>query len=128
MTLWGIARSPLMFGGDLATLDPFTRSLLTNADVIAVNQDGVENKLAYKEKDLRVWTARTTNSGPSEYIAILNLGDQPIQQDLTWASIGIANPNKPLRDTWTGTTLPANEGLHIRLNPHASMLLFSGNH
>lgn len=123
MTLWGIARSPLMFGGDLATLDPFTRSLLTNADVLAVNQHGIGNKLNYKEKDLRIWTAQTTNHGASNYIAILNLGDQPIEQDLPWSSIGIKNPNKPLRDTWTGTTLPASGTLHIRLNPHASMLL-----
>ena len=124
-TLWGIARSPLMFGGDLATLDPFTRSLLTNADVIAVNQHGVGNKLNYKDKDLRIWTAQTTSRSASNYIAILNLGDQPIEQDLPWTTIGIANPNKPLRDTWTGTTLPPSATLHIRLNPHASMLLSS---
>ncbi|SDF60734.1 glycoside hydrolase family 27 protein [Terriglobus roseus] len=125
MTLWGVARSPLMFGGDLATLDPFTRSLLTNVDVLAVNQHGNGNKLAYKEKDLRIWTARTTKGGASDYIAMINLGDQPIELDLPWASIGITNPNKPLRDTWTGTTLPASPTLHIRLNPHASMLLSS---
>ena len=123
MTLWGIARSPLMFGGDFATLDPFTRSLLTNADVLNVNQHGIDSRLAYKEKDLRVWTARTTNGGKSTYIAILNLGDQPIQQDLTWANIGIADPNKTLRDTWTGTSFPAGQTLPVHLGPHASVLL-----
>lgn len=127
MTLWGIARSPLMFGGDLATLDPFTRSLLTNTDVLAVNQHGIENKLAYKDKDLRIWTAQTTNRGASNYIAILNLGDQPIEQDVPWSTIEITNPQKPLRDTWTGTTLPASGTLRIRLNPHASMLLSSNS-
>lgn len=127
MTLWGIARSPLMFGGDLATLDPFTRSLLTNADVLAVNQHGAGNKLTYKDKDLRIWTAQTTNRGTSNYIAIINLGDQPIEQDLSWANIGIANPNKPLRDTWTSTKLPPSATLHIRLKPHASLLLLSSN-
>ena len=126
MTLWGIARSPLMFGGDLATLDTFTRSLLTNPAVLAVNQHGVGNRLAYKDKDLRVWTARTTSGRKSTYIAILNLGDQAIKQELAWSSLGLENPNGPLRDTWTGTTFSAGQMLSVRLGPHASVLLSVG--
>jgi hypothetical protein len=54
MTFWSIFRSPLMFGGDLATLDSYTRSLLTNADLIAVNQDSTGNKVAYSGLDRSV--------------------------------------------------------------------------
>lgn len=37
-TLWEIARSPLMLGANLTMLDPFTRSLVTNSRIIAINQ------------------------------------------------------------------------------------------
>ncbi len=37
MTLWSICRSPLIYGGDLPQMDPFTLSLLTNDEVIAVD-------------------------------------------------------------------------------------------
>ena len=38
MTLWAISRSPLMFGGDLPSSDSFTLQLLTNDEVLQVNQ------------------------------------------------------------------------------------------
>jgi hypothetical protein len=40
MSLWSIARSPLMFGGDLPSNDDFTESLITNDEVLAVDQTG----------------------------------------------------------------------------------------
>ena len=44
MTLWSLMDAPLIFGGDMTQLDPFTFSLLSNAEVIAVNQDHWANK------------------------------------------------------------------------------------
>src|ERR1039458_254279 len=49
MTLWCIFRSPLMMGGDLPTLDSFTRSLLSNPEVLAVNQHSSGATIAYVE-------------------------------------------------------------------------------
>ena len=44
MTLWSIARSPLIMGGDLRHLDAPTLALLTNPEVIAVNQASTANR------------------------------------------------------------------------------------
>ena len=125
MTLWSIARSPLMFGGDLATLDPFTRSLIGNGEVLRVDQYSVENRLAYKANDLRVWTARA-GAGAAEkaiYVAIVNLGDQAVTQELKWSTIELHAPDGSVRDLWTGDSYPIGRSLAVKLAPHASTFL-----
>jgi alpha-galactosidase len=122
MTLWSIFRSPLMMGGDLPTLDPFTRSLLTNADVLAVNQHSTDNKVVYKQGDLRVWTARATDAGKLKYVAAFNLGDSSTTVQLDWKQIGITLPPSAIRDLWTGHTIPESAALNLTLAPHASVI------
>src|ERR1700733_7037839 len=99
MTLWSIFRSPLMMGGDLPTLDPFTRSLLTNADVLAVNQHSTDNRIVYKEGDIRAWTARAQSGG--EYLAIFNLSDSASPIHLTWSQLGISSTPASVHELWT---------------------------
>ena len=50
MSLWCIARSPLIFGGDMTRLDEFTLKLLTNPEVLAVNQDEHEQSPGFARK------------------------------------------------------------------------------
>jgi hypothetical protein len=57
MTLWSIARSPLIMGGDLRKLDDFTLSLLTNDDVLAVNQHSTANRPLFNRDGLVAWIA-----------------------------------------------------------------------
>ncbi|NUR11226.1 MAG: glycoside hydrolase family 27 protein, partial [Bradyrhizobium sp.] len=71
MTLWSIARSPLIMGGDLRHLDPPTLALLTNPEVIAVNQASTDNRPYFVEDGMRVWTARPV-SGAGRYLALFN--------------------------------------------------------
>jgi len=125
MTLWSIVRSPLIFGGDLTALDPFTEALLTNGDVLQVDQHSVKNRLAYKLHDLRVWTAESTPASRLKaiYIAIFNLGDEPISEDLAWSSLDLHRPRGTMDDLWTRTKTHAGRTLPIRLSPHASILL-----
>jgi hypothetical protein len=122
MTLWSIFRSPLMMGGDLPTLDPFTRSLLTNADVLAVNQQSTDNKVVYKQGDIRVWTARATDAGGLKYVAVFNLGDSSSSVHLDWKQIGVTIPPSAIRDLWTGSTISESAALHLTLAPHASAI------
>ena len=71
MTLWSIAKSPLMFGGDMARMDDFTLSLLTNDAVIAVNQHSVNNRPVMNQDGWVVWTADDPKTS-AKYIAIFN--------------------------------------------------------
>jgi len=74
MTLWCIARSPLFFGGYLPKNDPFTLSLITNPEVLAVNQRSANNRQAWREDDLIVWAADVPGSR-DKYVALFNAQD-----------------------------------------------------
>lgn len=119
MTLWSIFRSPLMFGGDLITLDPYTKSLLTNADVLAVNQHSTGNKVTLKKDDLRVWTAKGKDG--ETYVAAFNLGDSSLPVDVKWSEIGVAAGGS-VKDLWSGKTVEGNGGLKVELASHGSGL------
>src|SRR5208337_833796 len=73
MTLWSIARSPLIMGGNMPKNDEFTLSLMTNDEVIAVNQRSTDNKqvFARNNKTQFAWTADVPGS-KDKYVAIFN--------------------------------------------------------
>lgn len=62
ITLWSIARSPLIFGANLTKLDPLMEQLLTNYEVIAVSQHSANNQALIHTSQSWVWTARATST------------------------------------------------------------------
>jgi hypothetical protein len=75
MTLWCIARSPLMIGADLTKLDGPTLSLLTNDEVIAVNQSSANNRQLFRDADGAVGWVADTADGSGRYVALFNTRD-----------------------------------------------------
>jgi alpha-galactosidase len=75
MSLWAIARSPLMHGGDMTKSDEFTLSLLTNDEVIAVNQRSANNRPLFNRDELIGWTADVPGSR-DKYLAFFNARDR----------------------------------------------------
>jgi hypothetical protein len=71
ISLWSIARSPLMIGADLTKLDSFTLSLLTNDEVIAVNQNSLNNRQLFQRDGFYGWVADVPDS-PDKYLALFN--------------------------------------------------------
>lgn len=71
MSLWAIGRSPLIFGGDMTRLDDFTKEMLTNPDMLKVNQESTNNRQVSRDKNLIVWTADVPNS-KDKYVALFN--------------------------------------------------------
>ncbi|MDW8381411.1 MAG: NPCBM/NEW2 domain-containing protein [Verrucomicrobiota bacterium] len=71
MTLWCVARSPLMFGGDLTRLDAWTLSLLTNREVLRIHQRSMGNRQLFRNGDLIAWTARDPDS-KDHYVALFH--------------------------------------------------------
>jgi hypothetical protein len=84
MTLWCIARSPLILGADMTKLDEFTLNLLTNPEVLAVNQASSGNHQLSRKDDLVVWTAEVPNTS-DRYVALFNAQGSAIPYDLTRA-------------------------------------------
>lgn len=71
MSLWAIGRSPLIFGGDMTRLDQFTKEMLTNPEMLAVNQRSTNNRQISRENNLVVWAADVPGS-PDKYVALFN--------------------------------------------------------
>lgn len=97
MTLWSIARSPLIMGGDLRHLDAPTRALLTNREVLAVNQASSENRPWFVADDRRVWTARGAKGG--HYVALFNTSDKPGEAAFDLRLVGLSGPVQ-VRNLW----------------------------
>jgi alpha-galactosidase len=74
MTLWSIFRSPLIMGGDLTKLDDATLALLTNPEVIAVNQNSTHNRQLFNRDGLVAWVADVPGS-TDRYLALFNAHD-----------------------------------------------------
>lgn len=76
MTLWSISRSPLIVGANLPKNDDFTLSLLTNDEVIAVDQHSINNKQVSNQNNHIVWIADVPDS-KDKYLAMFNAAPAP---------------------------------------------------
>lgn len=93
---WSIARSPLMIGGDLPSMDDKTIDLLTNPDLLAANQKGKDPQEVFRIGDLIGWR---TAVGRDAVIALFNVGDAAWTGPLDLAMYGIAGTTA--RDAWS---------------------------
>ncbi len=105
MTLWSIARSPLMFGGDMTKLDDETLSLLTNDEVLAVDQASVNNRPLYDRAGLVAWAADAPGS-PDRYVALFNRTGSAAPVPVDLAGIGL-RAGARARDLWRHADLGA---------------------
>ncbi len=98
MTLWAIFRSPLMVGGDLPSLDPLTLSLLTNSEVIAVDQSSFGNHELFHRGNRIGWVADVPHSR-SKYVALFNTGKATESVGVSWQELGF-HGHCVVRDLW----------------------------
>ncbi|MDE1937611.1 MAG: glycoside hydrolase family 27 protein [Alphaproteobacteria bacterium] len=125
-TLWAIARSPLILGANLTKLDDFTRSLITNEAVIAVNQTSWDSHpvtdLPAGFDNIRVWTASAgSHVKPVRYVALFNLADKPATLHADWSELGFPGEHAA-SDLWNGTTNAASARLDIMLPAHGCVI------
>ncbi|MFJ2652004.1 alpha-galactosidase D [Streptomyces sp. NPDC087420] len=98
MTLWAIAKSPLYTGDDLTRLDDYGVSLLTNKDVLAINQGSTPPaRPVTATGDQQVWSAK--NADGSYTVALFNLADTSAAVTADWQSLGFTGQGK-VRDVW----------------------------
>ncbi len=101
-SFWALLAAPLIAGNDVRSMTPEIKEILTNAEVIAVNQDklGREGQRVAKNGDLEVW-AKTLNDG-SRAVMLFNRGPSESDINVSWEQIGYPNhlPAK-VRDLWS---------------------------
>jgi alpha-galactosidase len=117
LTLWSVFRSPLMIGGNLPSNDAWTTSLLTNAELIELDQHSKENRPVISTPTTVVWTAKS-ESGDDEYVAIFNLDDQQQKVSYDWKDLGLPAAKYRARDLWEHLDHGAAGSISASLAPH----------
>ncbi len=99
VSLWAIVAAPLIFSGDISRMDDFTLSLLTNDEIIEVDQDpmGKPGYRVWKDGDLEVWKRHLEDG--SVAVGLFNRGEQAAAVTAEWEVLGIAGKQK-VRDLW----------------------------
>jgi hypothetical protein len=123
MSLWALAPSPLMLGANLTDLDEPTLALITNDEVLAVNQDalGAKAKRVARHDQTEVWVKSLKNGDKA--IGLFNRGDKPADVSLLWNEADLTG-SRTLRELWTHRDLGSyNETFHILIPPHGATLL-----
>jgi len=103
------------------SMDAWTTSLLTNAEVLAVNQHSRENNPVINTDRTAVWTARPDDDA-GYYVAVFNIGDMEQTVKYAWKDLDIPEGPYAVRDLWEGQKLKEMQGLQVKLAPHASVL------
>lgn len=117
MTLWAVFRSPLFFGGELRLTDDYTLSLVTNPEVINVNQNSEKPLFVYNKGGIAVWQTKIENCTA---VAVFNLSDEEKHYKLSFSDLGIENV-RAVRDLWARKDIPKCENdVVVSLKPHSS--------
>ncbi len=121
MTLWSIFRSPLIFGGDLPSNDSATTALITNEEVIEVNQHSHGGHQVLERGNVRVWVADGERPG-ERYVAVFNLGEASELVHIAWSDLKMPGTVSTVHDLWGRKPIEAVHGVYASLRPHASVL------
>ncbi len=123
ITLWSLLAAPLLIGCDLSQMDEFTLALLTNPEVLDVNQDPLGRQAARvrQDGDTEVW-ARPLEDG-SWAIGLFNRGRRRTGVSVAWSDVGLEGPAS-VRDLWLRTERGTHaEGFSAEVPRHGTVLL-----
>ena len=123
MSLWSLLSAPLLIGGDLTTIDSFSLSILTNDEVIAIDQDplGRAATQVSQQDKLSVWVKELEDG--SRAVGLFNLNDSEVTVGAKWSDLGLTGTHQ-VRDLWRQKDLGSFEGeFHALVAPHGVVLV-----
>ena len=122
LSLWCLLPSPLMVGANLPDNDAWTLALLTNPEVIALNQD-VLGQPAYRQTNVvagaEIWTKRLADK--SLAVGIFNRDKAATAVNLNWSDFGLSQPS--VRDLWVRKDMGRAKNFTADIPPHGCVLL-----
>jgi alpha-galactosidase len=143
MTLWCIFRSPLFVGANLPESNASLLPLLTNREVLAVDQQSSENHPVVSTEKTVIWLAKAeAGTGPYDdikirpsttattsldtvgqhYLAVFNISDEEQTVAYSWKDLKLTGSSYKVRDLWQGKNLGAAKSLSVTLKSHASVM------
>jgi alpha-galactosidase len=123
VSLWCLLGAPLLLGNDLSKMDDFTISLLTNQEVLAINQDALckQAKRILKDEKLQVWVKELSDGSHS--IGFFNMDNEVQELEISLGSIGFGGKYK-VRDLWRQVDISESaEKINLQLMPHGVSLV-----
>jgi alpha-galactosidase len=126
ITMWSMVSSPLLIGCDMTAMDEFTLDVLTNDEVLDVNQDPLGKPAGRVRKDgpFEVW-ARELWDG-TKAVALYNQFFEKADVMVNWADIGLSGP-QPVRDLWRKADLGVIDGAFtVSVPPHGAVMVKIG--
>lgn len=118
MTLWTMMQSPLIMGGELPDDDEWTDSLLTNKELLNMDDNVNEKYQMHRDDKLITWYAATPEN---KYFAIFNISDSELS--LTGAEIAKLNIPQAGHDVWTDKDVSVADGDSVKIDSHDVYLL-----
>jgi alpha-galactosidase len=124
-SMWAMLAAPLLAGNDLPNMKPEIKEILTNKDVIAINQDklGRQAHRVYSEGEVDVWERDL--SGDAKAIAVLNAGSDRYSTHpfhLSLAKLGLHGEQKG-KDLWTGKDITVTDNMPVEIASHDILLV-----
>lgn len=124
VSMWSLLAAPLILSGDITRLDPFTLSLLTNDEILAVDQDSLVKaaRRIRKDGDAEVWARPLEDGGMA--VGLFNTGDDDtLPFKLAWADLGIRG-RYLVRDLWRQKNLGTRTGsFAVSVRRHGVIML-----
>jgi alpha-galactosidase len=124
-SMWAMLAAPLLAGNDLPNMTPEVKEILTNKDVIAIDQDklGKQGRRVYSEGEADMWERDL--SGDTTAVALVNAGSDRYSTHpfhLSLRKLGLHGPLKA-KDLWSGKEITLTEDMPIEIARHDILLL-----
>ncbi|MGZ3305492.1 MAG: glycoside hydrolase family 27 protein [Asticcacaulis sp.] len=120
ITLWAMARSPLILGANLTKLDDDTLKLLTNRTVIDIDQNGHGQHQVMRGGYTVVWSSQGQDG--KRYLAVFNLDDKPARERNSYVFYNLGRTYRA-RDVWEDKDLGRGDGIDVTVPAHGAVLL-----
>ena len=123
MSLWALLAAPLLAGNDVRNMDGETKTILTNSEVIAVDQDskGIQGRRLWDEGPLEIWAKPLAND--SYAVGLFNRGESELPITLTFQVLGLPG-SAHLRDLWSHQDLaPQKDSYTAAVPKHGVVML-----
>jgi alpha-galactosidase len=122
-SLWALLNAPLIAGNDLRTMSDSTRMILTNREVIAVDQDwgGIQGRKLRDDGELEVWM-KPMSTGDAA-VVLLNRDTATVRLGVTMSELGLPAGAHVVRDLWTHQNSRMSDTVSAVLPRHAAVML-----
>jgi alpha-galactosidase len=117
-SMWAMLAAPLIAGNDLTSMSATTKAILTNAEVIAVDQDPLGNQaklVATPQTGLQVWS-RTLSGNNQRAVALFNRNGSAASITVNFTQVGFSGGQVTVRDLWQKADLGSMNGSYTATN------------